>query len=123
MSASRKELIDRFLEQAPGLEKNFEARQFHGDWLMPYRLYKPSGGVLAPLILYLHGSGGTGDDNQKQLGLGNIFGTQIWVLQENQRRFPCYVVAPQSIKGWIRFKIPPGGGGPATIVPGLGFAV
>ena len=33
-----------------------------------------------PLVVYLHGSGGLGTDNEKQLGLGNIFGTRVWAL-------------------------------------------
>jgi len=47
--------------------------------------------------MYLHGSGGLGDDNLKQLGLGNIFGTRVWLLPENQKRFPCYVVYRKQI--------------------------
>ena len=42
---------------------------------MPYRLFKPTATGKLPLVLYLHGSGGQGDDNLKQLQLGNIFGT------------------------------------------------
>ena len=86
---------------------------------MPYRLFRPSETGKAPLILYLHGSGGLGDDNQKQLGFGNIFGTRLWAIPENQKRFPCYVVAPQTDRGWANYKAPTAGG-PAEVAPGFG---
>ena len=70
---------------------------------MPYRLFRSPGSAKLPLVLYLHGSGGLGDDNEKQLALGNTFGTRVWVLPENQQRFPCHVVAPQTDRGWIRY--------------------
>jgi predicted peptidase len=70
-----------------------------------------------PLVLYLHGSGGMGDDNLKQLGLGNVFGTRVWLLPENQKRFPCYVVVPQTDRGWIRYDFSQQ---PAKELPGLG---
>src|SRR5260221_542991 len=83
-SPERMALIDAFREKAAGLEKSFEARTHNKDWVMPYRLFRPAETAKAPLVLYLHGSGGIGDDNQKQLGLGNIFGTHVWALPENQ---------------------------------------
>jgi len=87
---------------------------------MPYRLFRPGAPGKLPLVVYLHGSGGLGDDNQKQLALGNIFGTRVWLLPENQRRFPCYVVAPQTADGWVRYDLSQEGPGPARILPGLG---
>ncbi len=119
MSPERIALVDSFREKAAGLAKDFEARVHKSAWAMPYRLYRPADTGKAPLVLYLHGSGGLGDDNQKQLGLGNIFGTHIWALPENQKRFPCYIVAPQTDRGWVRYKAPPGGG-PAQAIPGFG---
>jgi predicted peptidase len=53
--------------------------------------------------VYLHGSGGQGDNNERQLGLGNIFGTRVWLLPENQKAHPCYVLVPQSNRGWVRY--------------------
>lgn len=103
MSAERMALIDSFKKQSEGLEKKFEARTYKGDWVMPYRLFRPEMTPRLPLVLYLHGSGGLGDDNLKQLGLGNIFGTRVWLLPENQKHFPCYVVAPQTDRGWIHY--------------------
>jgi|SRR3954468_768771 predicted peptidase len=119
-SPERISLIDAFKKRSEGLEKKFEARTLKRDWTMPYRLFRPQATGKMPLVLYLHGSGGQGDDNFKQLGLGNIFGTRVWLLPENQRKFPCYVVVPQSNRGWVRYD-------PAKLdkevyemVPGLG---
>ena len=49
-----------------------------------------------PLIVSLHGAGGKGTDNKRQLKDWNR------QLAETQRRknFPCYVVAPQADKLW-----------------------
>jgi predicted peptidase len=107
MSAQREALIEAFKEKSVGIPEKFEARTFKGDGDMPYRLFKPEAGAGAggklPLVIYLHGSGGLGDDNEKQMGLGNIFGTRVFALPENQKRFPCYVLAPQTDRGWASY--------------------
>jgi predicted peptidase len=88
---------------------------------MPYRLFRPATTEKVPLVLYLHGSGGLGDDNQKQMGLGNIFGTRVWALPENQKNFPCYVVVPQTDRGWVRYTPPDDKADTvAKMIPGLG---
>jgi len=69
MSPERLALIETFKKQSEGLEKKFEARTFKGEWTMPYRLFRPAAAGKLPLVVYLHGSGGQGDDNLKQLGL------------------------------------------------------
>lgn len=120
-SPERLALIEAFKQGSDGLEKKYEARTYKSDWTMPYRLFRPATSKKAPLVLYLHGSGGLGDDNSKQLGLGNIFGTRVWLLPENQNRHPCYVVAPQTDRGWIRYDASQTDqGGYAKVVPGLG---
>jgi predicted peptidase len=66
---------------------------------MPVRVMKPLGFDLEksyPLIVSLHGAGGKGTKNDKQLKDWNR------QLAEKQRRkdFPCYVVAPQAAELW-----------------------
>jgi predicted peptidase len=107
-SPERMALIESFRERSRGLESRFEARSLNADWVMPYRLFKPASSGRLPLVMYLHGSGGLGTDNEKQLGTGNVFGTRVWALPEHQERFPCYVVAPQTDRGWIRYVTAPG---------------
>ena len=75
LSPERQALIETFKKRSDGLEKRFEAHTHKSDWVMPYRLFRPAATGKLPLVVYLHGSGGLGDDNEKQLGLGNIFGT------------------------------------------------
>ncbi len=113
-SPERRALVDAFLRKAEGIDKRFEARVGK----LPYRLFRPTR-AKAPLVVYLHGSGGSGDDNLKQLALGNVFGTRVWALPENQQRFPCYVCAPQTDRGWARYEAPEGGG-VARLIPGFG---
>lgn len=120
MSPQRIALIDAFKEKSEGLEKKFESRSYKSDWTMPYRLFRPAASGKLPLVMYLHGSGALGDDNQMQMGLGNIFGTRVWALPENQKNFPCYVVAPQTDRGWCRYAVPTESDKVYRAIPGLG---
>lgn len=119
-SPERTALIETFKQKSEGLERKFEACTHKSDWVMPYRLFRPDAGGKLPLVVYLHGSGGLGDDNQKQLGLGNVFGTRVWLLPENQKRFPCYVAVPQTDRGWAKYDLSQQTEGPAKVLPGLG---
>jgi len=61
---------------------------------MPYRLLTPktpNSGASYPLVLFFHGSGERGDDNQKQLRNG----VERFVVPVSQTRYPCFVLAPQ----------------------------
>jgi predicted peptidase len=119
-SPERLARIDDFKKRSEGLQDKFEARTYKSDWTMPYRLFRPAASGKLPLVLYLSGSGGLGDDNLKQIGLGNIFGTRVWLLPENQKQFPCFVVAPQTDRGWAKYDFTQqGSGGPKTLA-GLG---
>lgn len=120
MSPERLALIEAFKKNSDGLEKKFEARTHKSDWAMPYRLFRPEATGKLPLVVYLHGSGGLGDDNLKQLGFGNIFGTRVWLLPENQKNFPCYVLVPQTDRGWCRYDLSQKDPGPAKVLAGLG---
>lgn len=65
---------------------------------MPYRLFIPDAGARKqklPLILYLHGGGGVGTDNRRQISGGNTAGTHTWTTSEAQRNHPAFVLAPQ----------------------------
>ena len=66
---------------------------------IPCRVMKPirmDAGQKYPVIVSLHGAGGKGTDNRKQLKVWNK------QLAEKPRRtkFPCYVVAPQAPGLW-----------------------
>lgn len=65
---------------------------------LPYRLFIPESAKrdeALPLILYLHGRGGAGTDNRKQISGGNARGTHIWIERGAQQRHPAFVLAPQ----------------------------
>lgn len=44
-----------------------------------------------PLVVFLHGAGERGSDNQKQL----VHGASLFLEQQNREAFPAYVVFPQ----------------------------
>jgi predicted peptidase len=74
--------------------------------IMPYRLYVPENydkQKRYPLVLYLHGGGGRGDDNRKQIEGGNGYIVDLLVSRSTQTKNPSIVVVPQSPdEGWIR---------------------
>jgi len=80
-------------------------KDLHGR-TMPYRLFVPanySGQKRYPLVLFLHGGAGRGDDNLKQIQGGNGFIIDLLTKRESQLKYPCFVLAPQSPQqeGWI----------------------
>ncbi|HET8859555.1 prolyl oligopeptidase family serine peptidase [Marivirga sp.] len=44
-----------------------------------------------PLVLFLHGAGERGDDNEKQL----VHGSHLFLNEENREKFPAIVIFPQ----------------------------
>ena len=119
-SPERQALINAFRTASEKIPEKFEARAYKSDWTMPYRLFRPNAAGRLPLVVYLHGGGGLGTDNEKQIGLGNIFGTRVWALPENQKEFPCYVVVPQTDRGWVRYGPPAAPDSESPVIPGLG---
>lgn len=88
----------------PLLLKVFEAR-VHRDAsgaTLNYRLFKPAGwsnSTHLPLVLFLHGAAGLGDDNQRQFNGGNEVPPLALTSDAAQARFPCFVLAPQCPRG------------------------
>ena len=79
----------------------FIARTFTASngTILPYRLFVPvssTQGHSLPLIVYLHGGGGAGTDNIRQISGGNEAGTRLWLRPDLQARHPAFVVAPQA---------------------------
>jgi predicted peptidase len=80
-------------------------RNSHGESLL-YRLFIPphyDPKKKYPLVLYLHGGGGRGNDNRKQIDGGNGYLIDLFTGDDAQTRYPSFVVAPQSPmqEGWI----------------------
>ena len=64
---------------------------------MGYRLFVPNGydaSKAYPLVLFLHGAGERGTDNEVQLTASE--GAKIWATPEEQAKHPAFVLAPQS---------------------------
>jgi poly(3-hydroxybutyrate) depolymerase/lysophospholipase L1-like esterase len=63
---------------------------------MPYRLFVPANynaGQSYPLVLFLHGAGERGTDNNAQLTANQ--GATVWAEPYYQTNHPCFVLAPQ----------------------------
>lgn len=77
-------------------QETFQKETFissRGDTL-PYRLLRPEmmkPGEKYPLVLFLHGAGERGKDNEKQL----THGGQMWLNPVNREKYPAFVLAPQ----------------------------
>jgi hypothetical protein len=52
------------------------------------------------LIVWLHGAGGSGDDNVRQVSGDQVPGTRIWTTPGNQSEHPAFLVAPQTNGRW-----------------------
>lgn len=73
--------------------------QPHADDEMPYRLMKPlgfDGSKSYPVIVSLHGGGGRGTDNRKQLRNWN----EPLAQAQTRSNYPSYVLAPQATRLW-----------------------
>jgi predicted peptidase len=89
---SREELV-------ASLAKTYEPREFVGTnkLSLKYRLLKPIQyvpGKKYPLVLFLHGAGERGDDNQITL----VHGAKEFADAKRREQYPCYVVVPQCPK-------------------------
>lgn len=74
----------------------FEKKEFTGSdgQKLPYRILYPENYDATkkyPLVLFLHGGGERGNDNEKQL----THGAKVFLETENRREFPAIVIAPQ----------------------------
>lgn len=72
---------------------------------MPYRLLTPKPGSTLkkyPLIVFLHGAGERGADNEKQL----VHGASLFLNPGFRSDYPCYVLFPQCPEGeyWASLK-------------------
>ena len=69
---------------------------------MAYRLFIPrtdNSKQSYPLIVYLHGGAGNGNDNLSQISGGNSNGSHVWVSEKVQKEHPSFVLVPQPFAG------------------------
>lgn len=92
----------------PEWMSDFKAGEFKiGSKSMLFRLYEPQveEGKTYPLILWLHGVKGRGEDNIRQISAGNSHAPAFFSSAEVQGAFPAYILVPQcpGHKFWINF--------------------
>lgn len=90
--------------QAQTFEYKSHSNAAIANYSMPYRLFIPSDydpNKSYPLVLFLHGAGERGSDNNLQVTANN--GATRWAETENQNKYPCFVLAPQCPGGrqWV----------------------
>ncbi len=79
-----------------------------------YRVLKPAKieeGKKYPLVLFLHGAGERGADNEKPL----VHGSSLFTLPMNRAKFPAYVVFPQCPENKMWVDVPWGDKKPHTM--------
>ena len=74
----------------------YEKREFKyaEGQVLPYRILYPANydkSKKYPLLLFLHGAGERGKDNEKQL----TWGSKLFITEENRKNFPAIVIMPQ----------------------------
>jgi len=106
-------LICSYFSQAQDFSAYKKAFFIRGKDTLRYRIlypvnYEPQKSY--PLIVYLHGAGFRGNDNEQQLGGGSrYYGAGKDFLNDSVRKkFPALVVFPQCPADSMWFKIPPG---------------
>ncbi|MEN3041723.1 MAG: alpha/beta fold hydrolase [Fervidobacterium sp.] len=62
---------------------------------LPYRLFVPNliNGQEYPLVIFLHGAGERGEDNERHITANE--GATTWANPDFQEKYPCFVLAPQ----------------------------
>jgi len=84
-------------EHMPDMDKLLEKHTFtQGKASLPYRLLKPDGydkdgQDSYPLVIFLHGIGERGTDNQRQLRNG----VEGFVKDATRKKHPCFLAVPQ----------------------------
>ena len=86
----------------------YEKKEFKSNEgvVLPYRILFPENYDKTkkyPLVLFLHGAGERGNDNEKQL----VHGSKLFVSAENRKNFPAIVIFPQCAKDsfWASIKV------------------
>jgi predicted peptidase len=73
----------------------YEKKEFvYNGNTLPYRILFPANydkNKKYPLLLFLHGAGERGNDNEKQL----IHGSKLFITEENRKNFPAIIILPQ----------------------------
>lgn len=89
-------LCGLFISLGAFSQAKFEKRElaFGPDQTLPYQILYPSNmekGKKYPVILFLHGAGERGSDNEKQL----THGSKLFLDPSNQVKYPAIVIMPQ----------------------------
>ncbi len=92
------------IAMADDVRDRFEKREYKDSQghVLPYRLLKPTKiaeDELYPLVIFLHGAGERGSDNEAQL----VHGMSDFASDKIMEKYPAFVIAPQcpQNKQWV----------------------
>ncbi len=90
------------VSSAGGLDVYDKETFTHDGQKLLYRVLRPAkaeAGKKYPLVLFLHGAGERGDNNEAQL----VHGSALFIKKENRAKFPAFVIFPQCPNGkrWV----------------------
>lgn len=113
LSAADREVVQGLIRERQrdgGLKDGVHAGKITGKFEkgtspqgLNYQLYgnpKWKGTERYPIVIWLHGAGQSGSDNESQMGGA----TKAFVTEENQAERPCFILAPQCPNREIGFK-------------------
>ena len=113
LSKTDQDYIRRLLREQrrdAGLKEGAHAAKITGQFVkgvskqgLNYQIWgnpKLDGTKRYPLVIWLHGSGQSGTDNESQLGGA----PKIWTSEDNQAGAPCFLLAPQCPSAEIGWK-------------------
>jgi predicted peptidase len=111
VSDARRLSAKKLRQRLEAIADRFEPHTFMGTngHLMPYRLFRPRTVPALrtyPLVVFLHGSGGIGTDNNKQFTGGNLVGSRVWALDANQGRQAALLSSLNQIGDGLRGSMP-----------------
>jgi predicted peptidase len=106
-------LICSYVSQAQDFSAYKKALFIQGKDTLRYRILYPvnyDSKKSYPLIVYLHGAGFRGNDNEQQLGGSSPFygAGKVFLNDSVRKKFPAVVVFPQCPADSMWFNIPPG---------------
>lgn len=99
LSLASKQIDDLEAVTTHGGNGSWSKRVFEGSNLsLPYQLFTPAvqTSKKLPLVIYLHGSGEAGTDNEAQMYTGLNIGPDYFANPDNQLIQAAYVLAPQT---------------------------
>ncbi len=122
VSDARRLCAKKLRQRLEAIADRFEPHTFTGTngHAMPYRLFRPRTVPAVrtyPLVVFLHGSGGIGTDNNKQFTGGNLVGSRCGPLMRINAGRRFFLSSLNQIRDGLRGSMPKRSGSRLTARP------